>query len=66
VLHAAGKHIPLDVGATITPVDGEFEIEGIALADQRELGMTWSPIGITRAPSTLIVSGRLVRTEEER
>jgi polyisoprenoid-binding protein YceI len=61
LLHAAGKHIPLHVDATITPVDDEFAIEATALADQRELGMTWSPIGITRAPSKLIVSGRLVR-----
>lgn len=65
-LHAAGKHIPLHVDATIIPLDGEFEIEATALADQRELGMTWSPLGITRAPSKLIVRGRLVRTEEER
>lgn len=65
-LHAAGKQIPLHVDASITPLDGEFEIEATALADQREFGMTWSPLGITRAPSTLIVRGRLVRTEEER
>jgi polyisoprenoid-binding protein YceI len=65
-LHAAGKHIPLHVDATITPVDGEFEIEATALADHRELGMTWSPMGITRAPSKLIVSGRLVRAEDKR
>jgi polyisoprenoid-binding protein YceI len=65
-LHAAGKHIPLHVDATVTPLDGEFEIEATAVADQRELGMTWSPLGITRAPSKLIVRGRLVRTEEER
>jgi len=64
-LHAAGKHIPLHVDATITPLDGEFEIEATASADQRELGMTWSPMGITRAPSKLIVHGRLVRAEEE-
>jgi polyisoprenoid-binding protein YceI len=65
-LHAAGRLIPLHVDATITPVDGEFEIQATALADHRELGMTWSPMGITRAPSKLIVSGRLVRAEEER
>lgn len=63
LLHAAGRHIPLEVDATVTPVDGEFEIEAIALADHRELGMTWSPMGITRTPSKLIVSGRLVRAE---
>lgn len=30
-------------------------------ADHREPGMTWSPPGILRAPSKLIVRGRLVR-----
>jgi polyisoprenoid-binding protein YceI len=60
-LHAAGRNIPVQVTGTIRPVDDEFEIEASALADQRELGMTWSPIGITRSPSTLRVSGRLVR-----
>jgi polyisoprenoid-binding protein YceI len=60
-LHAAGKHIPLHVDATITPAGDGFEIEATALADHRELGMTWSPMGILRAPSKLIVRGRLVR-----
>jgi polyisoprenoid-binding protein YceI len=60
-LHAAGRSIPLQVEATIRPVGDEFEIEASALADHRELGMTWSPMGIMRAPSKLLVSGRLVR-----
>jgi polyisoprenoid-binding protein YceI len=60
-LHAAGKHIPLNVDAIITPIDGEFEIQATALTDHRELGMTWSPLGITRTPSKLIVRGRLNR-----
>jgi polyisoprenoid-binding protein YceI len=60
-LHAAGRSIPVQVTATIRPVDDEFEIEASALADHRNLGMTWSPIGILRSPSTLRVSGRLVR-----
>jgi polyisoprenoid-binding protein YceI len=62
-LHAAGKHIPLDVDATVTPVDDGFELEASALADQRELGML-SPLGIMRAPCKLIVRGRLVRAED--
>jgi polyisoprenoid-binding protein YceI len=65
-LHAAGKQIPLIVDATVTPVEDEFEIEATGLADQRELGMTWSPMGITRAPSKLIVRGRLVRADGAR
>ena len=60
-LYAAGKHIPLDVEATVTEVGDEFEIEAMALADQRALGMTWSPMGITRTPAKLIIRGRLIR-----
>jgi polyisoprenoid-binding protein YceI len=66
LLCAAGEHIPLEVDVTVTRVDGELEIEATALADQRELGMTWSPLGILRAPSNLIVRGRLVRAERQR
>jgi polyisoprenoid-binding protein YceI len=66
-LHAAGKHIPLEVNAKLRDVgiDGELEIEATALADQRRLGMG-GPMGILRAPSTLIVHGRLVRPEPQR
>jgi polyisoprenoid-binding protein YceI len=56
-LHAAGRRIPLQIDATVREIDGELEIE----ADHRKLGMTWSPLGIVRAPSKLIVRGRLVR-----
>ena len=41
--------------------DGELQIEAVTHADHRELGMTWSPLGILRVPSKLIVRGRLVR-----
>jgi polyisoprenoid-binding protein YceI len=34
--------------------------------DRPQLGMTWSPLGIMRAPSKLIVRGRLVREEAQR
>ena len=37
------------------------EIEGVTEADHRDLAMTWSPLGILRAPGKLIVRGRLVR-----
>jgi polyisoprenoid-binding protein YceI len=66
LLHAAGKHIPLDVDAAITPAGDGFEIEATALADHRQLGMTWSPLRILRAPSKLIVRGRLVRADDAR
>jgi polyisoprenoid-binding protein YceI len=60
-LHAGGRQIPLELDATVREIDGELEIEAITEADHRELGMTWSPLGILRAPSKLIVRGRLVR-----
>src|SRR3954451_23415478 len=60
-LHAAGRQIPLQLDATVREIDGELEIEAVTEADHRELGMTWSPLGILRAPSKLIVRGRLVR-----
>jgi polyisoprenoid-binding protein YceI len=63
-LHAAGKHVPLHVDATVTAVGDGFELEATALADQRELGML-SPLGIMRAPCKLIVRGRLVRAEDQ-
>ena len=60
-LEAAGRSIPLVFDATVREVDGELEIEAVTAADHRELGMTWSSLGIMRAPSKLIVRGRLVR-----
>jgi polyisoprenoid-binding protein YceI len=60
-LEAAGRTIPLELDATVREIDGELEIEAVTDADHRELGMTWSPLGILRAPSKLVVRGRLVR-----
>jgi len=59
-LRAAGKQMPLELDATVRVVDGELEIEAVTSADQRELGMTFSPLGTVRAPSTLIVRARLI------
>ena len=54
-LEAAGASIPLELDATVREVDRELEIEPTTHADHRQLGMTWSPLGILRAPSKLIV-----------
>jgi hypothetical protein len=59
----AGRQIPLELDATVREVDGELEIEAVTEADHRELGMTWSPLGILRGPSKLVVRGRLVRRQ---
>jgi polyisoprenoid-binding protein YceI len=60
-LDAAGRQLPLELDATVREIAGELEIEAVTEVDHRELGMTWSPLGILRAPSKLIVRGRLVR-----
>jgi polyisoprenoid-binding protein YceI len=65
-LYAAGKHIDVEVDAGVRRVDGELEVEATTRCDHRALGMTWSPLGIMRAPSKLIVRGRLVREEGQR
>jgi len=59
-LHIRGTVAPLTFDATLRPVDAELEVEAVTQLDHRELGMTWSPLGILRAPSTLVVRGRLV------
>ena len=66
LLYAAGKHVPVEADVTVTAVGDELEVEATALADQRELGMTWSALGMVRAPSRLVVRGRLVRVRVER
>ena len=60
LLYAAGGHAPVEADADVTQVGHEFEIEAAALVDQRELGMTWNVLGVIRAPTKLIVRGRLV------
>jgi polyisoprenoid-binding protein YceI len=62
-LDAAGKQIPLELDAALRVLDGELEVEAVTYADQRQLGMTWSPLGMLRAPSKLIVRARLIREE---
>jgi polyisoprenoid-binding protein YceI len=59
-LHAAGETVPVDLDASLRRQGDELAIEATTLVDQRELGMTWSPLGIVRTPSKLIIHGRLV------
>jgi polyisoprenoid-binding protein YceI len=59
LLYAAGRHVPLDVDATVSQDGDEFEIEATTVVDHRELGMTWGK-AMVGTPSTLTVRGRLV------
>jgi hypothetical protein len=60
-LHARGSEIPLEIDAQVHQVDGELEIEATTNAPHRDLGMTWSPLGVIGSHSRLLVKGRLTR-----
>jgi polyisoprenoid-binding protein YceI len=59
-LFARGRSISLELEAQIHRVDGELEIEAATRAGHRELGMTWSPLGLIPPQSELRVKGYLV------
>lgn len=59
-LEAAGASVPLALDATLHGLDGELEVLASTTVDHRQLGMTWSPLGMVRTPSKLTVTGRLV------
>jgi polyisoprenoid-binding protein YceI len=61
VLLAAGRSVPVEVEATLRQIDRELEVDAVTQVDHRALGMTWSPLGMVRGSSTLIVRGRLVQ-----
>ena len=60
-LEVAGERVPLRLDPTIQQTDHQLDIEAATTVDQRLLGMTWSPLGMTRSPTTLTVHARLRR-----
>lgn len=60
-LEAAGGRVSLPVELTVVHAEGGLELDAAATIDQRELGMTWSPLGVVRAPTTVSVHARLRR-----
>jgi polyisoprenoid-binding protein YceI len=60
-LEAAGERVRLGLDPTIHQADHQLSIEVATTVDQRVLGMTWSPLGMTRTPATLTVHARLRR-----
>jgi polyisoprenoid-binding protein YceI len=60
-LEVAGERVPLTLEPTIHQTDHEVEIEAATTVDQRLLGITWSPLGMARTPTTLTVHARLRR-----
>ena len=55
----AGAKVPLSLEATLRELDGALEVEASTTVDQRDFGMTWSPLGMIRSPTTLHVKARL-------
>jgi polyisoprenoid-binding protein YceI len=60
-LEAAGERTRLQVEVTVEHADGRLDLDAAATVDQRELGMTFSPLGMVRAPTALSVHARLRR-----
>jgi polyisoprenoid-binding protein YceI len=60
-LEIAGERVQLQLEPTIQQTDDELDIEATTTVDQRKLGMTWSPLGMTRTPTTLTVHAHLRR-----
>ncbi len=60
-LAAAGHSVALDLQPSIEQTGDQLQIDESILLDQRQLGMTWSPLGMTRTPVTLHVHALLRR-----
>jgi polyisoprenoid-binding protein YceI len=65
-LEAARRKVPLTFEAPVRELDDELEVEATTLVDHRVFGMTFSPLGMLRSPSTLHVKVRLTSMAPER
>ena len=60
-LEAAGERAQLQVEVTVKDADDRLELDAAATVDQRQLGMTYSPLGMVNTPTALSVHARLRR-----
>lgn len=58
-LHAGGGQVTLTLEPTLRQVGDRLHLDACTTVDQRQLGMTWSPLGMTRTPTTLTVHAQL-------
>jgi polyisoprenoid-binding protein YceI len=58
-LLAAGHRTVLELEPTLRQSADRLQVDASTALDQRELGMTWSPLGMTRTPATLTVRADL-------
>jgi polyisoprenoid-binding protein YceI len=56
---AAGGRARLQVEVTVKHADGRLELDAAATVDQRQLGMTWSPLGVIGTPTAVSVHASL-------
>jgi len=63
-LEAAGTMVPVSFEASRRDVGHDLELEATTTVDQRLLGMTHSPLGMLRAPTSLHVKARLTPASE--
>jgi polyisoprenoid-binding protein YceI len=54
-LTAAGRRVTLALEPTVEQTADRLLIDARTTIDQRQLGITWSPLGMTRAPVTVHV-----------
>ena len=59
-LQVAGKEVTLTLQPTIRQTGERVHVDATTTVDQRQLGMTWSPLGMTRTPTTLTVHAELI------
>ena len=58
-LTAAAGRVALELDPTVAQTGDELWVDVRTTIDQRELGITWSPLGMTRAPVTVHIHARL-------
>jgi len=58
-LIAAGNRVALALEPTVRQTGDQLQIDASTTIDQRELGITWSPLGMIRTPTTLTVHAHL-------
>jgi polyisoprenoid-binding protein YceI len=64
-LEAAGKTIELRFPVDFSETGDEIDVRATVKVDQRQLGMTWSPLGMVRGSASVTVDARLRRTAAE-
>ena len=58
-LLAAGDRVALELRPAMRQVDGQIEVDASTTVDQRQLGMTWNPLGMPRTPTVITVHAHL-------